>query len=388
MRTFLVLAALATVSACGAASDGARAFDGRPLDGFFVVTPEVLSNTCGNTYDDAEGSMLVEFYLRDDGLYDIRHGSNVIPGPKLIEEVERDGGNIDYHVDHATSIDVDYRLTGTATPDGIDVELAYKGYTRCTTRLDLNGPLWPVADTNAVPGHYSTTRTTLGNTCDGANRQTGRPTNTLLTVTEGSGGLTISSSENWTIEDVVPDASGDVDWYGVLRTEMGSWSPTRAAKLRGRIAPDDLRLVLSYWEYGTTPDTTLCADESSLVGAKRVPRTDAVDNDYRGNFSSEDGCYPYASPAQDVRSQARLITQPDGTVELIDPFVDMSVEIADGKLYGRTGSPPEGIMVTVEGTLAPPLLSYTITYDRFVSGLWDCSSTVTVTDAHVRYVFE
>ena len=116
MRMTTLVALCLTAAGCGGVPESKRFFDDRPVDGFYRVHITETENTCNDRDLDPDApDPLVEFYLRDDGLYDVRHDSDNIPGPRSIEDVDRTGGVIDHHLSYMNSLDWDYGLVGTAS---------------------------------------------------------------------------------------------------------------------------------------------------------------------------------------------------------------------------------------------------------------------------------
>lgn len=392
MKLLNVLAITLFVSGCGSEPEPKPKFwDGRPVDGYYRVQISHLKNTCGDSMPSATARPFVDMYLRDDGLYDIRQGSLDIPLPFTLEGVDRTGGNVDHEYSYTSNgTEYSFSVSGIVTPDEMDLVVWMHGYPDCIIERQLVGTPWPLADPEALEGFYDITSTSLGDTCAGAERVVGAPHNGTITVSESiESGIWFSASDGWKLNPDAPDIDGNVSWQGQMLINAGFFNLSFETTLNGFYGPHDVQLLMNVWQLGETPDTTTCSAETSLVGKKWLPSVTDIENDYRGTYVIHDGCAAENEQDSTFAGGLRLVPQPDGTVEMWDGFGIWKLSNTDGDLYGQFGSPSDGWLATFAGTSAPPYLSYsirTIVYDE--NRIAKCTYEASLTNAHVRYVFE
>lgn len=391
-----VMSALCAVLFFGACGDDIRPeqkfWDDRPVDGYYRVQVSHLKNTCGDGMPSTTARPFVDMYLRDDGLYDIKQSSLDIPLPFTLEGVARPGGNVDHEYSYVGSGETEYSFTlsGIVTPDSLDLVAWMHGYPDCEIERHLVGTPWPLADPEALEGFYDITSTSLDNTCAGSERVVGAPHNGIITISESlESGIWFSASDGWKMNPDAPDADGNVSWQGQVLINAGFFDLPFETTLNGFYGPSGVQLLMNMWELGETPDTTTCSFETSLIGQKWLPTLTEIENDYRGTYVIHDGCAPATEQDSEYAGGLRLVPQPDGTVELWDVFGKWSLSNTDGDLYGQFGSPQEGWLAIFAGTVAPPYFSYSIrniVYDA--NRVAKCTFEMSLTNAHVRYVFE
>gem|GEM_PF-7049696 len=385
----MALLATALVS-CG--DDEKPFWDGRPVDGPYYVTLQQLKNECYGMEPDEDTVIIVDMFLRDDGLHDLRHNSFWLPGPMNVEAVTRDGGNIDHTYAWTTYDDErrDLKIKGIVTPDIMELTFTYRGADDCREKVRLAGTPRPLTDPTALDGTYVLDMRSWGEACGTETHQASEPWKNLHYIYQ------IPSQRLWMVMDggfyFSPDPPGDdgtVDWQGDIYLPMGFFDLEFEASLTGNLTTLDVDLALEHWPYGETSDSTDCTSLYTMEGVKQIPSLDQVDNIYRGRFRVTDGCAEAGEEGSwDLHSTIRLTTLDATTVRATDPAGPVNLTFDGMNLSADLGDPSSGYTITYRGRVDPPHLDYSIDYVVYEQGVEKCALNARLTGAHARYVFE
>lgn len=362
----------------------------RPVDMQFRASVEQLENSCGdadNYQNESGATAVVDVFLRSNGNVNISNWSWLVPGRGTYEDIVLKNGRIDHTLKVATSTEgktYDHRLTGTVTQEAVDIELAVpaRSWTTdgdCVRRVRIAGAARPLLDPNALDGAYKVLIADHGFACPGEKRVEGAAEGgTLVRVDHYASDKAAYQLGQLSFGGSVPDENGILDLEGPLF--LGGFIELQGT-VKGLFTPAEVDIAVDYGLFG---DPTGCTFLFEAKGAKRIPSLEAVDNEYRVAIAMDDQCGFGLEPSE---SSAEIITQSDGKVVLVDPYLGVATEAqADGSLAYTSGSEEDGAVLTVKATAAPPRLDYSIEYRELQGADW---CTVAYTAAgHVRYVFE
>jgi hypothetical protein len=391
-----------------------------PVDGPYTVALTKLHETC---YDVADGvraetpftdedfedeTVEVDVFLRPDGLVDLRHRSDKLPGyidGGVIERIDRLAGRDLRSVDQVRSVQSQYSTTGMVAkgriaPDALSLDLTetyVDDHNDCTYTVHAEGTRRPVADPAALDGYYDVTTKFIGDACNSpmteAMDSETRPVR-LSVARMPDDTLVVDLNGSVRFSMPVPPSNG-TDKIGVAHTAGlhilqrnpfgGAMFVAVTGSVGGSISPTLDGVHLLYHVPPVGPDD--CDIVVSIDGLRFVPDASATENDYRMQFDVDGPCL---SGARTELGTASLRAQKDGTYILADiGGITDGIVVADGAFERQLGDfDLDGFSIVVAGTIDPPNLDYAVDVKQLdphgVSGL--CEYTVRASGV-ARYVF-
>jgi hypothetical protein len=413
MKRFTALCSVAfALIACDAEN---ISHDGDPVDGPYTLALTKIHETCydltdgiradvpSSDKDFEDAAAEVDVFLRPDGLVDLRHSSNYLPGSLdgVIERIDRSAGRDLKSVDQTRTVKSEYSTIGMTAKGRITPDILLLDFTEtyldahndCTFTVHAEGFRRPIADATAFDGYYNVTVESWGDSCSPPAEDAIRPSvEGRVSVKETMDGqLDINLNDGmlaFTIE--MPPEGADVTsiaHIGEMRTlqhdPFGGLAPaTLQGEAGGIIGPKRGISFIAVIKDSADPD---CRTTIKIVGNRLAPNLTATENDYRMSFDLSGDCI---SEPRTKLGITTVVANPGGALAVTDLGGEFDATIKDGVLKGSVGSLAEdGYEMTVDGVSAPPNLDYTVhvrQQDPFTGSA--CSLTVKASGT-ARYVF-
>lgn len=386
MRRFLTFTCC--LFALGCADDPTE-----PVDAVFRVTIEPLENTCDGNVPPEDVTVLVDVFRRTDGTVDIGKEVFWIPGPDRYEGVPIDGNEVDFaetRTSPYSGLTRESRIRGTLTPEAIDVTVSSESdrgiggaYETCVRRVRLRGAPRPFGDPDVYDGAYVVKLASYGYVCPGdpepsAAEWTWRFVLDMNPITAERTIFSLDDQLNFS--PTMPGPDGRMSWSGDMFLISEANFVELQGSAEGTCKPGDVDLDIRYRELA---DPSGCEYRYRMRGAKRIPSSAALDNEYRAVYDVRYGCI---GASETFEAPVELITQADGQIEIKDAFGRNVMALSDGAISSSFGAEEEGLILTYSGRADPPHLSYTAEYRLLGPAGW-CSISYDVAGV-VRYVSE
>lgn len=366
-----------------------QVYDPRPVDMVYRVTVEPLKNNCGLDKPSEGLTVYVDVMPWENGTVQLKHSSIYIPLDDRTSGIVRVNGNVD-HYDEWTSTRTDQtyvrHIHGHITPDELDLivdseeELwTVKGYKPCRKKVHLIGYPVPLKDPKALLGVYKMSFDEYGSYCfyqpmPGPAQHQFYARMDVRKHYDNYPNASFKLNDRLAFAWGLPDQTGQIksgldhndepNLSSFAYSDMLSSFKEYRSSAKGTIKPP--KVDMDVW-LGSIANEDLCGSAFRLHGQKLIPSAKSIDGYWRVQASGWNGC---KNEPIDTAWQSFLMEQADGSIDLWEDDAALPLKRDGQRIHVDYRDDIDGYEIRMEGSLAPPRLSYFMELGFRESGQW------------------